>query len=58
MTTTKSPSEQEPPSAAIETLPDGSVRITVGELAGTVSSSHLVEPKVAQLRAAWMRDRP
>ena len=57
MTTTTSPSEREAPPAVIETLPDGSVRITVGDLAGTVSSSHLIEPKVAQLQAAWIRDR-
>lgn len=55
--TTPFRSEDEAPPAVIDTLPDGSVRITVGDLAGTVSSSHLIEPKVAQLRAAWCRDR-
>ena len=33
-----------------EALPDGSVRVCLGELCGTVSSWHLVEPKLAQLR--------
>lgn len=33
-----------------ETLPDGSVRVCLGGLCGTVSSWHLVEPKLAQLR--------
>lgn len=53
---TRSRSEGEPP-VVIETLPDGCVRITIGGIAGTVSSTHLIEPKIAQLRAAWMRDR-
>lgn len=53
---TPSPSDAQPP-VVIETLPDGCVRVTVGGLMGTVSSHHLVEPKVAQLRAAWKRDR-
>lgn len=33
-----------------EALSDGSVRVCLGELCGTVSSWHLVEPKLAQLR--------
>lgn len=34
----------------LENLPDGSVRVCVGDTCGTVSSHHLVEPKVNQLR--------
>jgi hypothetical protein len=32
------------------TLDDGSVRVCVGNLCGTVSSHHLVEPKINQLQ--------
>ncbi len=42
------------PPPQLETLPDGSIRISVGEFSGTVSSGHLVEPKVHQLQAAWL----
>jgi len=44
----KSPSDT--PAMVVQMLPDGCVRITVGEVIGTVSSYHLVEPKVRQLR--------
>ncbi len=42
-------------------LADGCVRITVAEVTGTVSSYHLVEPKLAQIRRLCARvadDRP
>jgi len=32
------------------TLDDGSIRVCLGETCGTVSSFHLVEPKVNQLK--------
>ena len=44
------------PPTVFETLPDGSVVIRVGHLAGTVSSGHLIEPKVHQLQAAWLKE--
>ena len=34
-------------------LDDGCVRVQVGEYVGTVSSMHLVEPKVKQLMSYW-----
>ena len=36
----------------LENLPDGCVRVCIGNNCGTVSSHHLVEPKINQLRAA------
>ena len=33
-----------------EALDDGSVRVCVGDVCGTVSSWHLVEPKINQLK--------
>jgi hypothetical protein len=36
----------------LENLPDGCVRVCIGTNCGTVSSHHLVEPKINQLRAA------
>ena len=41
------------PAAKIRTLDDGCVRIQVGEYVGTVSSMHLVEPKIKQLMSYW-----
>ena len=41
------------PGAKIRTLEDGCVRIQLGEYVGTVSSMHLVEPKVKQLMSYW-----
>ena len=41
------------PAAKIRTLEDGCVRVQVGEYVGTVSSMHLVEPKVKQLMSYW-----
>jgi hypothetical protein len=41
-----------------QTLADGSVRVCIGSTCGTVSSHHLVEPKINQLRqAAGMIDQ-
>lgn len=34
---------------------DGSIEVRVGDVIGTVSSDHLVEPKAHQLQAAWLR---
>jgi hypothetical protein len=34
----------------LENLSDGCVRVCIGETCGTVSSHHLVEPKVNQLK--------
>lgn len=42
------------PAPSIETLPDGAIRICIGELCGTVQSGHLVEQKTHQLQAAWL----
>ncbi|NBQ51397.1 MAG: hypothetical protein EBU35_12335 [Marivivens sp.] len=43
----------------IRTLEDGCVRIQVGEgpgaFVGTVSSHHLVEPKINQLQQYWLK---
>ena len=33
-----------------ENLSDGSIRVCIGQTCGTVSSHHLVEPKINQLR--------
>ena len=44
------------PAAKIRTLEnDGCVRIQVGEFVGTVSSMHLVEPKILQLQDYWRK---
>ena len=44
------------PAAKIRTLEnDGCVRIQVGEFVGTVSSMHLVEPKILQLQEYWRK---
>ena len=49
------------PNAKISNEPDGCVRIKIGEGAnmvqGVVSSHHLVEPKIQQLRDAWLRQQ-
>ena len=36
----------------ITNLDDGCVRICIGSVCGTVSSHHLIDPKVNQLRTA------
>jgi CRISPR/Cas system-associated endoribonuclease Cas2 len=44
------------PAAKIRTLEsDGCVRVQVGEFVGTVSSMHLVEPKILQLQEYWRK---
>ena len=47
------------PAAKIRTLEDGCVRIQVGDgpgaFVGTVSSMHLVEPKIHQLQNYWQK---
>jgi hypothetical protein len=35
---------------SIEVLPSGEYRITVDGISGTVSSHHLLEPKIAQIQ--------
>lgn len=42
------------PPTETQCLDDGCIRVCVGNQVGTVSSFHLVEPKVNQLRAAWL----
>jgi hypothetical protein len=46
------------PNARISNEPDGCVRIRIGEgnmmVEGVVSSHHLVEPRINQLRTAWL----
>ena len=49
-------SELPTPAAKIRTLEsDGCVRVQVGEFVGTVSSMHLVEPKILQLQDYWRK---
>lgn len=53
---TKDDSQLPTPAAKIRTLEsDGCVRIQVGEFVGTVSSMHLVEPKILQLQEYWRK---
>ena len=53
---TKDDSQPPMPAAKIRTLEsDGCVRIQVGEFVGTVSSMHLVEPKILQLQDYWRK---
>ena len=53
---TKDDSRRPMPAAKIRTLEsDGCVRIQVGEFVGTVSSMHLVEPKILQLQDYWRK---
>ena len=53
---TKDDSQLPTPAAKIRTLEsDGCVRIQVGEFVGTVSSMHLVEPKILQLQNYWRK---
>ena len=52
----KDGSERPMPAAKIRTLEsDGCVRVQVGEFVGTVSSMHLVEPKILQLQDYWRK---
>ena len=47
------------PPAKLRTLDDGCIRIQVGDgpgaFVGTVSSMHLVEPKINQLQQYWVK---
>ena len=47
------------PPAKLRTLEDGCIRIQVGDgpgaFVGTVSSMHLVEPKINQLQQYWVK---
>ena len=53
---TKDDSQLPMPAAKIRTLEnDGCVRVQVGEFVGTVSSMHLVEPKILQLQDYWRK---
>ena len=45
-----------PPNPRLETEPNGMVRIIVGDQIGWVSSYHLVDTKVRQLRHAWLKE--
>ncbi len=42
------------PEAIQEHMPDGTIRIHVGDLIGTAVSEHLVEQKIHQLQRAWL----
>ncbi len=54
-----SASETPTPVCKIRTLEDGCVRIQIGDgpiaFVGVVSSHHLVEPKIKQLRQNWLK---
>lgn len=45
-----------PPNAKLESEPNGMVRVTVGDQIGWVSSYHLADTKVRQLKHAWLKD--
>lgn len=45
------------PDPQIKRNDDGSITIWIDDISGTVSSDHLVEPKIHQIRAAWTRLR-
>lgn len=47
--------QPDPPEPEVSTLDDGCVEIRVGSLSGVVSSHHLIEPKLRQLRTAWCK---
>jgi len=47
--------EPQPPNAKIFNQEDGSVRVSVGEYVGFVSSHHLVLPKINQLNNYWRK---
>ena len=47
--------EPQPPNARLMNQEDGTVRITVGEYVGTVSSHHLVSVKINQLNDYWRK---
>ena len=45
----------QPPNAKLRNQEDGTVRISVGEYVGTVSSHHLVDVKINQLNDYWRK---
>lgn len=45
-----------PPHAKLESEENGMVRVTVGDQVGWVSSYHLVDTKVSQLKHAWLKE--
>ena len=49
------PSEPQPPNPRLRNQEDGTVRISVGEYVGTVSSHHLVDVKINQLNDYWRK---
>jgi len=48
-------SEPQPPNPRLRNQEDGTVRISVGEYVGTVSSHHLVDVKINQLNDYWRK---
>lgn len=48
-------SEPQPPNPRLRNQEDGTVRISVGEFVGTVSSHHLVDVKINQLNDYWRK---
>ena len=47
--------ELQPPNPRLMTHQDGTIRITVGEFVGNVSSHHLVDVKINQLNDYWRK---
>jgi len=47
--------EPQPPNPRLRNQEDGTVRISVGEYVGTVSSHHLVDVKINQLNDYWRK---
>ena len=47
--------EPQPPNPRLRNQEDGTVRISVGEFVGTVSSHHLVDVKINQLNDYWRK---
>lgn len=45
-----------PPTPKLESEENGMVRVTVGDQVGWVSSYHLVDTKVSQLKHAWLKE--
>lgn len=45
----------QPPNPRLCTHQDGTIRITVGEFVGNVSSHHLVDVKINQLNDYWRK---
>lgn len=43
------------PEPVISNEPDGFVKITIGNVKGWVTSYHLIEPKINQLKRSWLK---